>query len=162
MRETERTNTFEEREKNQFGERVDRDLAIWLTVGAEFSSRGPTEQKERLFRDRKKQEVQYILVYQGLPETMTPQPCFSGVIILVLYLTSSNQATRFEGKAEEATIYLSSAETEKNNIWRSQTLIKKQTNVSFLSFLMLKKCQFNSCEIVNSAVITFFIFVLTN
>ncbi len=56
------------REKRIFVE-SDRDFAIWLTVGAEFSSRGVTKQKRNetlFFGDRRrKQEVQDIF---GLPE----------------------------------------------------------------------------------------------
>ena len=39
--------------------------------------------------------------YQGHPGTMTPKTWISGVIILFLSLSTSNEAQRFEGKKEQ-------------------------------------------------------------
>jgi len=90
--------------------------AIWLTVGADICSHSPTITNEPAGKKIKKI---FFFDSQGLPGTMTPKKCFSGVIILFLYLTSSNNAQRFEGKAKfEATI---SAEGRETNIcWHSR------------------------------------------
>jgi hypothetical protein len=75
-------------------------------VGAEFSSRGLTKQKrnETLFLVTEEENKRSKIFLVFLKIAMTPQPCFSGVIFLVLYLASSYQAQRFEGKTVQLKI----------------------------------------------------------